>query len=328
MAYQKYLQLIAKLFRMQMTPKESAELQEWLSHPDENGGFDEMCHELWIKTPNAINENIEADMFECIKGKMPETDVENIHARLPFYKMAAAILFVVSIGLGWYAYHMQQILVARKGDVIETLVKKGQKAQLTLPDGTKVWLNSATQLSYDGSFNLQDRKVKLDGEAYFEVAKHKDKPFIVECNEVSVEALGTVFNVKNYHADSVITTSLIEGSVRVSDRHSGVTLEPRQSLVYTRNGHSFSVSEFENLHEIDFWRRNILYFDSTPLSEIAKTIERMYDIKVVFVSKDLEDVTFSGTIKNNSLENVFHLISFTYPVKYEFRKDTVYLSHK
>ncbi|EXY33642.1 fecR family protein [Bacteroides fragilis str. 3397 T10] len=97
-------------------------------------------------------------------------------------------------------------------------VDYGQKANLTLPDGTKVWLNSATHLSYDAEYNKSDRKIYLDGEAYFEVAKNKDKRFIVCCNDLEIEALGTIFDVKGYGDDLSVTTLLAEGSVRVSNK--------------------------------------------------------------------------------------------------------------
>ena len=90
-------------------------------------------------------------------------------------------------------------------------VDYGQKANLTLPDGTKVWLNSATHLSYDAEYNKSDRKIYLDGEAYFEVAKNKDKRFIVCCNDLEIEALGTTFDVKGYGDDLSVTTLLAEG---------------------------------------------------------------------------------------------------------------------
>lgn len=326
MVYQKYLILIKKLFKKQMTADEAAALEEWLSLQDEKDGFDALCHDLWIRTPTAIHEGIETEMLENIKQRIPSVHTEKPVVGLPFYRAAVVVLCMVCMGLGWYAYQTVKSVDVRKADIVEAIVENGQKAHLILPDGTKVWLNSATQLTYDGRFNDEDRKVKLNGEAYFEVAKNKDKRFVVECDGLTIEALGTAFNVKAYGADSTVTTSLMEGSVRVSDAHSDVVLQPNQSLAYTRKTHAFSVQQMESRDQAEFWRKNILYFDATPLSEIAKVIERMYDVKVVFENKELEKVTFSGTIKNNSIGNIFHVISFTYPLKYEFRQDTVYLN--
>lgn len=328
MKFQKYHILIEKLFKKQITQEEAADLKRWLEQSGENEGFEEMCHDLWINTPTASNENVEAVMLENIRKGIDETRSEKSHSVFTFYKIAAVVLFVISIGLAGYIYQMNQSGSVPVAGIMETSVENGQKARLTLPDGTKVWLNSATQLTYDDSFNQEERKVRLNGEAYFEVAKNHEKRFLVECGGVIVEALGTTFNVKAYQSDPVITTSLIEGSVRVSDANSGVTLEPNHQLVYSRNAHTFAVSEMRNANEADYWRRNILYFKSTPLSEIAHTIERMYDVKVIFSDKELEDVTFSGTIRNNSLENILHVLELTYPVTSEFHDDTILLKQK
>ncbi|MBO1363120.1 FecR domain-containing protein [Prevotella sp. A2931] len=328
MKYQKYRLLIEKLFKRQLTEKQAADLSKWLRSPEDKEGFDDMCHELWVNTPTAANDSVEAAMFANIQSRMDETETEKFSKRLSFYKIAAAALLVFCIGLGAYTYFIRKNMTDRLAEVVETKVEKGQKAQVILPDGTKVWLNSFSQLTYDGAFNQRERRVKLSGEAYFEVTKNRDKHFVVECEGVEIEALGTAFDVKAYPLDSTITTSLTEGRVRVSDKKSGITLEPNQQLIYNKKGNSFAVAEMDNINEADFWRKNILYFHSTPLGDIAKTIERMYDVKVVFASTDLARATFSGTIRNNSLENIFHIISLTYPMTCRFHEDTIYIKHR
>lgn len=328
MKYQKYRLLIEKLFKRQLTPQQSEELDEWLSRPEENEGFDDMCHALWVNTPTAANDAMEATMLTNILSAMDQPISESRPRRPNFYKIAAIGLLIVSFGLATYAYKAHLTMADRLAEVVENTVEKGQKARLVLPDGTKVWLNSYSQLTYNGAYNLNDRIVKLSGEAYFEVAKNKEKPFIVECDGVSVEALGTTFDVKAYPSDPTMTTSLIEGRVKVSDKKSGITLEPNQQLVYDKKANTFAVAQTENVNEADFWRKDILYFNATPLTDIAKTIERMYDVKIVMASNDLAHVTFSGTIRNNSLENIFHVISLTYPLAYEVHGDTILLKHR
>ncbi|HEY9543779.1 FecR family protein, partial [Prevotella sp.] len=328
MKYQRYRLLIEKLFNRQLTPQQSVELDEWLARPDESEGFDDMCHALWVNTPTAANDAMEASMLTNILSSIDQPTAESRPRRPNYYKIAAIGLLVVTFGLATYAYRAHQTMADRVAEVVENTVEKGQKARLTLPDGTKVWLNSYSHLTYNGAYNLKDRIVKLSGEAYFEVAKNKEKPFIVECDGVSVEALGTTFDVKAYPSDPTITTSLIEGRVKVSDKKSGITLEPNQQLVYDKKSNTFAVAQTDNVNEADFWRKDILYFNATPLSDIAKTIERMYDVKVVMASNDLSRVTFSGTIRNNSLENIFHVISLTYPLSYELHGDTILLKHR
>ena len=192
-----------------------------------------------------------------------------------------------------------------------------------MPDGTKVWLNSATHLSYAAEYNKSDRKIYLDGEAYFEVAKNKDKRFIVCCNDLEIEALGTTFDVKGYCDDHSVTTLLAEGSVKVSNKTDVTLLKPGEKVEYHKSKQTFTKSVISDMREIDFWRNNMLIFNSSSLAEIATTLERMYGVKVVFDSEKLKNVLFSGTIRNSSLHNVFYIISLTYPLTYELEGDTV-----
>ena len=184
-------------------------------------------------------------------------------------------------------------------------------------------MNSSTHHSYDAEYNKSDRKIYLDGEAYFEVAKNKDKRFIVCCNDLEIEALGTIFDVKGYGDDLSVTTLLAEGSVRVSNKMNATLLKPGEKVENHKNKQTFTKSPISDLREIDFRRNNMLIFNSAPLAEIATTLERMYGVKVVFDSEKLKNVPFSGTIWNSSLHYVFYNISLTYPLTYKLEGDTV-----
>ena len=200
-------------------------------------------------------------------------------------------------------------------------VPRGSEYWIVLPDGTRVWLNAATELKYPVAFHAKERRVYLKGEAYFEVAKNKDKRFIVCCNDLEIEALGTTFDVKGYCDDHSVTTLLAEGSVKVSNKTDVTLLKPGEKVEYHKSKQTFTKSVISDMREIDFWRNNMLIFNSSSLAEIATTLERMYGVKVVFDSEKLKNVPFSGTIRNSSLHNVFYIISLTYPLTYELEGD-------
>ena len=163
----------------------------------------------------------------------------------------------------------------------------------------------------------------MDGEAYFEVAKNKEKRLITFSNDLEIEALGTTFDVKGYCDDHSVTTLLAEGSVKVSNKTDVTLLKPGEKVEYHKSKQTFTKSVISDMREIDFWRNNMLIFNSSSLAEIATTLERMYGVKVVFDSEKLKNVLFSGTIRNSSLHNVFYIISLTYPLTYELEGDTV-----
>ncbi len=120
-----------------------------------------------------------------------------------------------------------------------------------------------------------------------------------------------------------VTTLLAEGSVKVSNKTDVTLLKPGEKVEYHKSKQTFTKSVISDMREIDFWRNNMLIFNSSSLAEIATTLERMYGVKVVFDSEKLKNVLFSGTIRNSSLHNVFYIISLTYPLTYELEGDTV-----
>ena len=199
---------------------------------------------------------------------------------------------------------------------------RGGEYALLLSDGTKVHLNAMTSLRFPVTFDNGPRKVELEGEAYFEVCK-TGQPFIVCTQGMQVEALGTTFDVKGYCDDHSVTTLLAEGSVKVSNKTDVTLLKPGEKVEYHKSKQTFTKSVISDMREIDFWRNNMLIFNSSSLAEIATTLERMYGVKVVFDSEKLKNVLFSGTIRNSSLHNVFYIISLTYPLTYELEGDTV-----
>ena len=229
---------------------------------------------------------------------------------------AAAAVILLCLSVGTVYLYMQPTS-------LQTVSTMAETRNVILPDGSSVLLNRHSSLSYPKRFKSDNREVQLTGEAYFEVAKNKDKRFIVCCNDLEIEALGTIFDVKGYGDDLSVTTLLAEGSVRVSNKMNATLLKPGEKVEYHKNKQTFTKSPISDLREIDFWRNNMLIFNSAPLAEIATTLERMYGVKVVFDSEKLKNVPFSGTIRNSSLHNVFYIISLTYPLTYKLEGDTV-----
>jgi ferric-dicitrate binding protein FerR (iron transport regulator) len=289
-----------------------------------NNEFDAYSEEQWANAAPAVDKHTDSEMWNNIRQTITP-DVHNRHTTrvLWLYRIAAAILLPVCIGLSVYLYHHRELLTGGRDSVCEVVVEHGQKSTLTLPDGTKVWLNSGTKFTYGSDYNIHNRQVKLEGEAYFEVAHNPSKPFVVNCSDLQVAALGTVFDVKAYPTDDIVSTALLDGCVEVYNRDNTVRLAPNQRLNYNKLSGDFSKVRIADSREVDFWRRNLLYFHAASLGEITKTLERMYGITVEFQSEELKNVFFSGTIRNNSLSNVFHVISLSYPLSYTIDKDLV-----
>jgi transmembrane sensor len=161
-------------------------------------------------------------------------------------------------------------------------IPKGQQYQINLPDGTKVWLNAASTLRYPTRFAGSERRVELSGEAYFEVAKNKAMPFHVNSGKQDVEVLGTHFNVNSYTDEKVVETTLLEGSVKVTDQfsHSAQVISPGQQASLLPN-HSITVKE-ANVSKAVAWKNGDFSFRNDDLPYIMRQISRWYDIEVVY----------------------------------------------
>ncbi|WP_316835383.1 FecR family protein [Pedobacter nutrimenti] len=216
-------------------------------------------------------------------------------------------------------------------DQLNTLsTVKGEHYQVILPDGSKVWLNAASSITYPVSFVKQkQRSVKLTGEAYFEVAKDKQHAFIVKTNKQELKVLGTHFNVSAYEDDTLTRTTLLEGSVRiVSERRistsgqSSVVLKPGQQAVLS--GQSFSVSQVDTEESVA-WKNGYFRFNKENITDVMRKLSRWYNLDVVY-DGPVSTEEFSGTASSaKPIEQVLHMLQYSNSVhfKIEGRRVTV-----
>jgi len=247
-----------------------------------------------------------------------------------FMRYAAAVAIGISIGFGTYFMLGRRISGQDNANAPANFVvtaDNGQRSGVTLPDGTEVYLNSHSTISYSSDYGVEERSVNLTGEAFFDVAKDADKRFLVHAGGAVVEALGTSFNIKAYSEDDEIVTTLLEGSVvmTVNDLH--VELAPNQTAMYDKNSLQLSTKQTDNDYAV-LWRNNELAFEGRTLEEIASLFNRSYNITIQFETEKIKKYRFSGVIKNNSLDNVFEIISLTAPISFRYSGDTIILSEQ
>lgn len=170
---------------------------------------------------------------------------------------------------------------------------KGGEYQVVLPDGTKVWLDAASSIVYPTAFAGKERRVKLTGQAYFEVAKNKDKPFYVDVNQSEIRVLGTHFNISAYNDDHETTTTLLEGSVQITKNHSTSLLKPGQQAVIN-NGSDKIVVAPANIQDVMAWKEGYFIFNDDNISGIMRKVSRWYDVSVDYKG-NYDDQQFGGT---------------------------------
>jgi transmembrane sensor len=180
---------------------------------------------------------------------------------------------------------------------------RGGQYNIILPDGTNVWLNAESSLRFPTVFNGDHRNVELTGEAYFEVAKDKHKPFTITANAVKVEVLGTHFNVNAYNDESTINTVLLEGRVKVSS-NTTVMLSPGQQAKFNRRLKTIAVGDAD-IEEAVAWKNGYFMFANEDLHKIMRKVSRWYNVDVVY-KDDLADLTFWGNVSR--FENVSQVL--------------------
>ncbi|WP_316810989.1 FecR family protein [Pedobacter heparinus] len=202
---------------------------------------------------------------------------------------------------------------------------RGGTYQITLPDGTKVWLNAASSIIFPSTLShsaSHQRRVELVGEAYFEVSKDKKHPFIVSSKGQQVEVLGTHFNINAYEDEGSIKTTLLEGSLRVSSlSYNNVILKPNQQA--TNTGGNIHVKQMDP-NEAVAWKNSYFQFNDTPLETVMRQIARWYDVEIIYKNETAKSAKFGGTIaRDHRISQILAAITKTGEVEFKIEGKTI-----
>lgn len=234
----------------------------------------------------------------------------------------AAILVVISL----FTANLIHLTKEEPEAYNTVVVPKGQRVSLLLSDGTEVWLNAESRFTYPTKFSDRNRTVKLEGEGYFEVTHNTKSPFTVQLQNLNIRVLGTKFNARAYWNEPSWIT-LKEGSVEVStsDNKSKKRMAPNDNLYYTANDGLVLIKGTASA-SVDSWTTGDLKFENKTLKEMAKVIERRYDIKIMIMDSSLVKEYFTCHFcKDLTIEQAMNLLKETRRVNYKIEKRTVYL---
>jgi transmembrane sensor len=249
---------------------------------------------------------------------------ENLNKQKPFqifsriYMKAAAILLVPLLIAGGLVFSFQGNSGRVKADQqvnSEIYAPYGARVSFNLPDGTTGMLNSGSRLSYSIPFN-NNRQVKLEGEAWLEVNHDEDHPFKISTGNSTVKVLGTSFNMSAYPAENYVEVVLKQGKVEFLDNRSEekITMHPSERLVFRNGNMGMSVTDPAKYNA---WTEGKLVFRGDPMAEVARRIERWYNVKVELADKELDKYSFRATFEDDKLEDVLRFISMTSPIRYQ-----------
>lgn len=264
-------------------------------------GDEQWAEEAWLKFQNKTKVNKRRTIF------------------LSFMKYAAVIVLAITAG-----FFISKQFITEKHDMMFSRIEVpvGQHIFLTLGDGSEVWLNSASTLQVSNEFGNKERRVYLDGEAFFSVAKNAELPFIVETNSCDIEALGTQFNVLSYSHISYFEANLIEGSVKVTmhnNNSDNVVLLPNEKAVIAGDQLQKQVSLAVNAAS---WKDGVITFEEESLSEIIMKLEAYYNVKFVVANTDALNGVYTAKFRtDSSVEEIISAMQKVNKFRYEINAD-------
>jgi len=245
---------------------------------------------------------------------------QSSYRRLGAYLRKHAASFIIpllAVGTLYFLLIMRPGMINNMS-MVEKYNPKGQRTELFLPDGSRVWLNAETKIIYPEKFIGNYRTVHLEGEAFFDVIKNPKKPFIVKTNKLDIEVLGTSFNVRAYAEDKIVETTLVTGKVSVkrfnpkTKKTQKAILTPNHQAVFYKDQERFVLDQVD-VKNYTLWRNGIIVFDNEPFERMVNVLERWYDVDFVIDEKVNSKYNYTMTITEESLEEVLQLIKRTTP---------------
>lgn len=277
-------ELLKRFFEGRATTDEEMRVREWMDASEEN-------RRAYFRERKMYDMTLLLTDEAEIKSA-PQPTKKNVRFFIKFTEIAAVAVITLVVTLFYKNREEQNYwLTAQK-----ISAPAGQRVQLELSDGTQVWLNARTKIEYPAAFVGKDRRVKLDGEAYFQVAKNASKPFIVQTSKGDVEVLGTKFNVESYSDDNTFTTALMEGAVKVTAGGYQCNLKPNQ-MAYLKDG-KIRVAPIEDYNPYR-WREGIISFKNETFPDIIHKFEKYYGVEFRIENKAVISYRCSGKFRHS-----------------------------
>jgi transmembrane sensor len=362
-------ELIALKLSGEASGDEIRELQALLQQNADDQYLFEIMDKYWSQHAELADKEPEDEekIFQRIisvsgsADEIPATVTEEIPVRksyrLKWFSYAAAFIILCGTVVFFLLNSKSHSATGPTSQVSEVAAEPGSRSKLILPDGTKVWLNAESKITYLSTFNNELREVNLTGEAYFDVVHDPSRPFIVHTSEIDIKVLGTAFTVKSYPSDKTIETTLLRGSIEVLKHDDPgaprVILRPREKLVFNKSSADTQVSadlkptvvtrpeintglsitlmpkyKHDSLQQETAWVYNKLLFEGDRFDELAVKLERWFGIHITFRDEKLKQYRFKGVFENETVEEAMEALQLTAKFKYTYDGKEIHIYDK
>jgi len=365
--------LMARKLSGEASAEELQELEQLLRLDPYVNYSKEILHDFWLIQPgydNQYAENKYRKLVQQIKnlgideGKFTEDDhfinsgelgvTVNKRKKWLFSLSLVAVLFMAAGFFFFYSAGVSTKEAVEFNAKNEISTKSGSKTNLVLPDGTKVWLNASSELTYEKTYGNKLREVTLSGEAYFDVVKNKEKPFVIHTAKMDIKVLGTVFNVKCYPGEKTTETSLVRGSIEVTlkDRLQKIMLKPNEKLIINNTEETAEKEESKKtplkvvaskaviekpiislthvtLLPVDntiietAWVQNRLVFSSETFEEVVLKMERWYNVKIFIIDESLKEERLTGNFEKETIAGALNALKLTTKFSYNIVNNNI-----
>ena len=273
--------LFAKYLAGECTPEETQKVLAYFTRKEDEKEIRELIHKEFEKEISVGKASIDAvaefhKTFEStVRAERPKTFWLTRPAQA-----ATWLLIVLGIGALFYTYRTK----SRSAGFSEIATRPGERKRVDLGDGSVVWLNAASRLQYPDRFDPAIREVALEGEAFFEVAKDADRPFVIRSGELKTTVLGTSFNIRAYKEDKTLSVAVVTGKVRVAapDVQSEVQLIPDQQAVFDKKERRLNKNKQVSASGLASWRDGLFQFRNTTFSEVTAILQRSYNVRITY----------------------------------------------
>lgn len=318
------INLIRKYIENQCTEAELQQLLGWLKSPCQQNSFADITAQVWDKLNKDIDISPLQQREELSKEALLLLDKIKVNQLVPQIKkkkinrwvirrIAAILLLILSITSG--IYYLKNV-ADKQLTYVEEFAQRGERRVVTLPDGSRITLNSESKLRYADNFNQDSRTIEMTGEAFFEVASNARKPFVIRSGETCIKVLGTSFNINAYDKDELMAVTVSTGKVNVimDKQELQLNLTSNEHLLVNKVTGSFEKKIIDENNYIK-WMDGTLFFEKEPIREVVKELNRKYNRRVV-LQAGVRNYVISGTHDNKSLEAVVEAICYTTGLSY------------
>lgn len=268
-------------------------------------------------------ERIRVEVFESLNRAIDEDVLQQRRARFGrIWRVAASIAVVLAVGLGLYFTRF----AAKEIQYLTITTQRGEQKTVTLPDGSRIWLNAESSIIYPAQFTASEtRNVQLTGEAFFDVVRDEAKPFTIRSGDLLTTVLGTSFNIRSYTDDRAIVVTVATGKVKIEgvngqdQKTGGELLVPGEQGLYNKQSASISRTQVK-LEKYLTWKEGTILLEGVSLKDATDILSRWYDAEFVFKNPALETCTIDGKFRNDKLVNILENLRFLLGIEYRIEE--------